>query len=125
MNFDDLDPDQDGQVAINFDKFVREMIAAKEHWIFMIESPDWHFVLGRIEDEFFSEDTLNLSDFGTIISACGSSKVCWLRRDRVPVEVVALRFGLTIKQVHASRLIHLKPLPPPPVEPTVNYVGEA
>ncbi len=125
MNFDDLDPDEHGQVSLDFDKFVREMITAKEHWLFAVESPDWHFVLNRIEDEFFPEEALDLKDFGTIISGDGASKICWLRRSRVPVEVVAVRFGLTIKQVRASRLIHLKPLPPMPVAPTVSYAGEA
>lgn len=125
MNFDDLEPNQDGQVLVDFDKFAREMIKARDHWVFMVESSDWHFVLGRIEDEFFPEDDLDLKDFGTIISGDGASKICWLRRSRVPIEVVAVRFGLTVDQVRSSRLIHLKPLPPPPVPPTVWYVGEA
>ncbi len=112
-------------MPIDFDAFVAKLVSTGEHWVFSVEGADWHWVLERIEDEFFPEVDLEMADFGTIFADDNMAPVCWARRARVPVEVVALRFGLTIAQVKAAKIIVLKPLPPLPVKPTVSYFGEA
>ncbi len=113
-------------MPIDFDAFVAKLVSAGEHWVFAVEGADWHWVLERIEDEFFPEADLDMMDFGTIFAdGHDTAPVCWARRARVPVEVVAARFGLSIAQVKAARIILLKPLPELPVKPTVDYYGEA
>ena len=112
-------------MPIDFDKFVSSIIASEEFWVFSVEGDDWQFVLGRIGAEFFEGDDEDMKDFGTIFPNDDSAPVCWARRAMLPVEVVASRFGLTIKAVKAAGIIRLRPLPEPPKAPTVQYYGEA
>ena len=112
---------------VNFDKFVAGLVSSREFWVFVVEGDDWQFVLGRIAQEFFADDIAKgeMKNFGTIFPSDGSFPVCWARRAKLPVEVVATRFGLTIPAVRKAKMIHLRPLPEPPVKPTVDYYGEA
>ena len=114
-------------MPIDFNKFVANLTSSCDFWVFVVEGDDWQFVLGRIGKEFFADDIAkgDMEHFGTIFPSDGGSPVCWARRARLPVEVVAARFGLTIPEVRKARMIHLRPLPEPPVKPTVDYYGEA
>ncbi len=113
-------------MPVNFDKYVASLIASREFWVFVVEGADWQFVLGRIAQEFFPDDiSEDMKHFGMIYPSDGSAPVCWARRSKLPIEVVAARFGLTIPAVRKAKTIHLRPLPEPPVPPTVDYYGEA
>ncbi len=109
-------------MPVDFNKFVTALTDSGDYWMFVVEGDDWQFVLSRIQEEFFRGVE---EDFGMIFPATDAAPVCWARKSRLPVEVVAARFGLTVEAVHAARMIHLRPLPPPPVQPTVDYYGEA
>ncbi len=114
-------------MPVKFDEFVSALVSAGENWVFAVEGADWHYVLHRIEKEFFpeSEDAADHEAFGLLAPSDGGAPVCWANRARLPAEVVALRFGLTLAQVRAGHLIHLRPFPAPPRKPTVDYCGEA
>ena len=112
-------------MTVDFDEFVANLTAAGKHWVFAVEGDDWQFVLGRIAEEFFPDEDNDMKNFGVIFPSDDTAPVCWARRSKLPVEVVAMRFGLTREAVEKARIIRLKPLPPPPVEPTVGYYGEA
>lgn len=114
-------------MAVPFDKFVDDLLTAGKNWVFSVEGADWHYVLRRIGKEFFPEST-GADDheaFGFLVPSDGAAPICWASRACLPAEVVAVRFGLTLAQVRAGGLIHLRPFPAPPKAPTVDYYGEA
>lgn len=114
-------------MTIDFNKFVADLVATHDFWVFVVEGDDWQFVLHRIAREFFPDDLEQEigKNFGSIFPVDGGAPVCWARRTALPVEVVAARFGLTADVVRKAKMIHLRPLPEPPVQPTVWYYGEA
>ncbi len=112
-------------MPVDFNKFVTFLTDSGDYWMFVVEGDDWRFVLSRIQEEFFPAEREGEEGFGMIFPSDNAAPVCWARRSRLPVEVVAARFGLTVEAVRAARMIHLRPLPEPPVQPTVDYYGEA
>ncbi len=112
-------------MAVEFDTFVNEMAAEGKHFLFVVEGNEWHYVLGKLGEEFFPDETSDLRDFGVITPRDGGSSVVWALRAKLPIEVVICRFGLTREQALGAPRIRLCKFPEPPKRPTVDYYGEA
>ncbi len=113
---------------MNFDDFVRNLVASGDYWLFSV-SPglEWLYILGQVGREFFPGCEKSNKDFGFVLTEEEDERnpVYWARRSMLPVEVVAVRFGLDVAELKRAQIVELRPFPAEPIPPTVNYYGTA
>lgn len=114
-------------MSVTFDVFVQDKVATGEFWVFSASSVEWQYVLSEIGKEFFPNAMEELENFGAIVPVDQPEKdpMYWARKSMLPVEVLEKRLGVDAKTLKRASVIKLKPFPPEPVKPTVDYFGRA
>ena len=112
---------------ISFDAFVQDRIATGEFWVLSLGSVEWQYIMSEMGKEFFPKALDELDDFGAIVPEDRNVRdpVYWARKSMLPVEVLEKRLGVDAKVLRRAKMIRLRPFPPEPVEPTVDYYGRA
>ena len=112
---------------ISFDTFVQDALASGDFWVLSAGSVEWQYILSEIGGEFFPEALEKLDDFGVIVPDDRTLRapVYWARKSMLPVEVLAVRLGVDTTTLRKAKLIRLRPFPPEPTSPTVDYFGRA
>jgi hypothetical protein len=121
--------------------FLRFLAKTNLYWLVATHGLDWTMVVRKIADDFIGEDRDDPNpltwlrgmpdeypEYGVFLVP-GQPSVHFLRRDVVPAEVLAARFGVALSVVNSSPMLILKPTAemarPDLPKPTVAGYGTA